>query len=401
MPVRPINILWPRFGAHSRSFASKAISTISNGSSTNDSKLNLKTMKVPSSRQDPSRYLRRTFSPKYKRGFASTNDSDLEEILSSSLKVKPCTAVTSGEKYDLKRCIQLLHSKGYQPTSLIPDEIISFKYQGDGYKGDVMIIGQNATIVSWGLDETFVNQNVLHLVEDARINPLPKGSFETEDMDFVEVESYDQFPNIDSNLSTSASLRAALDRNGEASFLAGDLIVINSMDPDSGMLDKAAYSSGLARSTFLAVLENSMEAHISRTRIITEKISRGVKLNLNESEALQSIGRLFLIRGKLNLYSELIETPDLYWSEPQLERIFKQTSKYLDISPRINILNTKLDYSTDECRALMGVLSERKGTFLEWIIIYLITLEIIFELYHFYERYYIDAKPLPAGDGGQ
>lgn len=381
-----------RNGIKFRYLATKSTASV-NEKLLKDSDLNLRTMKAPSSPQDPSRYLRRTISPKYKRAFASVNDDDLEKVLTSFLKVKPCTTVTTGERYDLRKCIQLLHAKGFQPTSLIPDEIITFKYQGDGYKGDVMIISQNASVVSWGFDETFVSQNILHLVEEARINPLAQDAFETEDMDYVEVENYEQFQSINSKASGSATVGATLAKYGETSFLAGDLIVINSTDPDSGMLYKAAYSSGLARSTSLAVLENSMEAHISRTRIITEKISRGVKLNLNEGEALRSIGRLFLIRGRLNLYSELIETPDLYWSEPLLERIFKQTSRYLDIGPRINILNTKLDYSTDECRALMGVLSEKKGTFLEWIIIYLISLEIIFEIYHFYERYYLDTRP--------
>lgn len=350
--------------------------------------VNLKTMKPPRSIQDPSRYLRRTFVPNFKRPRCSSRD-DLEGILINCLKVKSCTTVTTGERYDLSECIKLLHSKGFHPLSLIPGEIVTFKYQSDGNKGDVMILNQNASIVCWGFDEAFVNENILHLVEDARINPLPNESFESEDMDYVELETEEQFQKIQLEASNSVNNATSFKKYGEASFLAGDLIVVNSIDSDSGLLDKAALSSGLARSTNLAVLENAMENHISKTRIITEKISRGVKLNLNESDALRSIGRLFLIRGKLNLYSELIETPDLYWSEPQLERIFKQTSKYLDIGPRINILNSKLDYSTDECRALMGVLNEKKSAFLEWIIIYLITLEICFEIYHFYERYWL------------
>lgn len=357
------------------------------------SELNLKTMKPPSSTQDPSRYLRRTCVPKFQRSRSSSGE-ELEHVLTSSLMVKPCTTVSTAEKYDLKKCIELLRSKGFRAVSLIPDEVISFRYQADGYKGDVMILIQNGTVVNWGFDEMFVSQNILHLIEAARINPLPQESFETEDMDFVEIESVEQYEAIQSSASQAGSISTALAKSGDTSFLAGDLIVINSTDPDSGMLDKAAFSSGLARSTNLAVLEKSMENHISKTRIITEKISKGIQLKLREEEALKLIGRLFLIRGKLNLYSELIETPDLYWSEPQLERTFKQTSKYLDIGPRINILNSKLDYSTDECRALMSVLNERKSTFLEWIIIYLITLEIVFEIYHFYERYCLDGNQI-------
>ena len=134
-------------------------------------------------------------------------------------------------------------------------------------------------------------------------------------------------------------------------------------------------------------LEATLDSHIEKTREFTESLSRGRKLNISEKAVLQSTGRLFLMRGKLNLYSELIETPDLYWSEPQLEKIYRQISRNLDIQPRISILNTKLDYATDEARALMAVLNEKKGTRLEWIIIYLITVEVCFELFHFYEKY--------------
>ncbi|QLG70508.1 hypothetical protein HG535_0A04480 [Zygotorulaspora mrakii] len=355
--------------------------------------LKVKTGKTPKTLQDPSRFLRRTSVLNVPNTSVSGNNA-LEQALASCLKVRPCTTITTAERYDLRECIKLLNSNDLQPTSLIPDEIITFRYQRDGKDGDIMILGQNASITCWGFDEAFVTQNILGLVEKARVNPLPREAFESEDMDYVEIENKDDFQRNQTELTKISNNAASLLTNSEASFLAGDLIVINSGDTKSRLLNKAAFSSGLARSTKLAVLEGSMESHIFNTRITTEKISRGVKLNLKESDALRSIGRLFLIRGKLNLYSELIETPDLYWSEPQLEKIFKQTSKYLDIGPRIAILNTKLDYSTDECRAIIGVLNERKSAFLEWIIIYLITLEIFFELYHFYERYWLVKKEI-------
>ncbi|SJM87849.1 uncharacterized protein ZBIST_4038 [Zygosaccharomyces bailii] len=348
--------------------------------------LNVKTMKPPRSSQNPSKYLRRSFVPNFKPPRYNTQ-GNLEQLLLKCLEVKPCTTVTTAESYDLTRCISQLHSNGFQPISLIPDEIVTFKHHCDGSTGDVMILGQSGSITCWGFDEAFVNQNILKLVDRARINPLKEEEFETEDMDYVELEDQAQLDTIQLE-SGNSSLNYL-----EDSRLVGDLILINSIDSDADLLHKAAFSSGFSRSTKLAVLENAMERHIVQTRTITEKVSKGVRLNLKRGDALKSIGELFLIRGKLNLYSELIETPDLYWSEPQLEKIFKGTSKYLDIGPRINILNSKLDYSTEESRALMGVLSEKNSTVLELIIIYLIAIEICFELYHFYERYWLDAKP--------
>lgn len=89
----------------------------------------------------------------------------------------------------------------------------------------------------------------------------------------------------------------------------------------------------------------------------------------------------------MNLYSELIETPDLYWSEPFLEKIYNNVSKILDINSRISIMNRKLDYATEEQRAFLSVLNEKKSTRLEWIIILLIMVEVVFEIHHYYERY--------------
>ncbi|CAR29764.1 hypothetical protein ZYGR_0AD04480 [Zygosaccharomyces rouxii] len=384
LPIRG-SLRFTRYFSGARLCGKSVINTKNEGQSRLDD-LNVRTMKSPRSSQNLSKNLRRAFVPHFNLTRYNFRD-DLESVLLKCLKVKSCTTVTTAESYDLSKCIALLHSQGFQPVSLIPDEIITFRHHCNGSTGDIMILGQSGSIICWGFDEATVNQNILKLVEDARTNPLNPDEFESEDMDYVELENKLQLESVQLESANHAAVKYL-----ETSLLVGDLILINSTDPGAGLLHKAAFSSGFSRSTKLAVLENAMERHIVETRIITEKVSKGVRLNLKRGDALKSIGRLFLIRGKLNLYSELIETPDLYWSEPQLEKIFKETSKYLDIGPRINILNSKLDYSTEETRALMGVLSEKNSTVLELIIIYLIAFELCFELYHFYERYWLDSK---------
>ena len=51
------------------------------------------------------------------------------------------------------------------------------------------------------------------------------------------------------------------------------------------------------------------------------------------------MGELLKIRGHVNLHSELLETPDMYWEEPQLEQLFEKMEHNMDISHRISILN--------------------------------------------------------------
>ncbi|CUS23706.1 LAQU0S11e02432g1_1 [Lachancea quebecensis] len=341
-----------------------------------------RSVKTPRGSLNTAKNLRRSFLPNKKGTPSQTaiNNANTNK-LAYFLKTKSCTTITTSESYDLNKVISSLNASGYHAVSLVPDEIVTFKYFYNGCHSDVMVLGNSGTVVAWGLEESFVFENILPLIENGRVNPLTEECMESEDLDFLQVENAEDLEKV----------RQITNRSASESFVEGDLIIVNSIDPNLGLLDKAAFSSGMSRSTRLAVLEHLLEAHIEKSRKFTELLSQGKKLSLTESDVLQSTGSLFLIRGKLNLYSELIETPDLYWSEPQLERIYKQMSRSLDIQPRISILNTKLDYAAEESRAFMAVLNEKKSTHLEWIIIYLITVEVCFELHHYYERYWLDS----------
>jgi len=295
--------------------------------------------------------------------------SFLHEIRNQQhLQIKPCTTFTTCESYDFDKILNDQNNNGLEIRNLIPNEILYFKFEKEY---DVLILS-NGSIVVWGMDESNVETKILPLLKPymTSLYPFP----ESEDMDYLEVSS-DTLNRHDDLLSSSSS------------YLEEDIIVINAQDNEQQLLDKAAFSSGLSRSTRLAIIENALERHILQTRKLSEHLSQGKKINLSEKELLKSTGRLFLLRGKLNLYSELIEIPDLYWSEPNLEKIYRQISNNLDISPRISILNKKLDYATDESRALMSTLTDEKSTRLEWIIIYLIMIEVCFEIFHFYERF--------------
>jgi uncharacterized Rmd1/YagE family protein len=176
--------------------------------------------------------------------------------------------------------------------------------------------------------------------------------------------------------------------------MIGDVIYIRGETNELRLLDKAAFSSGLARNTKLAALEISLENYISSIKVIGDTLASGGKFTLRGKDVLRITGKLLQIRGQLNLYSELIETPDLYWSEPELESLYTLISRKMDIAPRISILNTKLDYASDIVSILKSQISEEQSTRLEWAIIILIMIEVIIEFIHFAEKYgYLDIHP--------
>lgn len=274
----------------------------------------------------------------------------------------PCTVITTCESYDLARSVQLLHGSGFKDASLlIPNEAIHFEVFNTArkIKCDVLVLS-TGTVVAWGLDEKVTLELVLPLIAKAMRVPVPA---ESEDMDYLEREGT------------------------KPSYVDGEYMVIQGRSQNEKLIEKAAFAFGIARSTRLAILETQLEAFIQHTRQNTTSLSEGKRLGVSGRDLLRYMGKLLVLRGKLNLYSELIETPDLYWSEPNLEKIYKDISRQLDIVPRIVIMNRKLDYATEETRALIATLNEEKGVRLEWIIIYLIMVEVCFEIFHFYDRF--------------
>jgi len=125
--------------------------------------------------------------------------------------------------------------------------------------------------------------------------------------------------------------------------------------------EKLALSNGIARSATLGVVERQVDLHLAKTRHIPGIMQAGNKIPLNRKEVYQIIGQLLQYRGNLNLHSEVLEAPDFYWSEPELEELYSMISRVLDIQFRISTLNKKLDYANELVSVLRQHLSENHG----------------------------------------
>ncbi|KGQ99540.1 hypothetical protein I503_02725 [Candida albicans SC5314] len=272
------------------------------------------------------------------------------------------TSVTVGDSIDFDKLLTQI--KGYEYQIVIPEEVINISTSTTN-----LMILSNGTLVGWNLTEEEIVQFLPILEDDCIENKFD--AFESEEIDWIELKQ--QLPQDPLNQGTS--------------YLHGEIMVIQGPTMEKRLLDMAAFAVGLSRSTRLSILETQLEDYLHLTKKNSEILANGKQITTTEHEFLKITGQLFLLRGKLNLYSELIDTPDLYWSEPTLEKIYYSISKILDINSRISILNRKLDYATEEQRAFLSVLNEKKGTRLEWIIIWLILIEVCFEIFHFYEKY--------------
>lgn len=256
----------------------------------------------------------------------------------------PVTAVSTCERYDLQRVRERLAQVGVATTEVIRHEALCARVDGK----EVMVLSLGL-VVAWGVGESEARRGVVELLKAEEVRPFRW--VETEELDYVEGE------------------RAHVDHPNE-------LIVV-----DASPLSKVAFSTGLARSTQLAVIEHQLEEYILRTRVQTEQLRRAGTITTGEATILSQLGEIFELRNQLNLYHDLVDMPDVLWAESELERMYREISRELDVAPRISILNRKLDYVKDEAEALLAALHERKGTRLEWIIIVLIAFEVCMEVW--------------------
>lgn len=253
---------------------------------------------------------------------------------------------------------------------------------GSDETGDVFVF-PSGTVVAWSLPDGFTSYLASRTLLPAAENPHTD-NLETENMDFIE------------------------DPRRESSSIKGDTIILGTKASDDSpssapnrqsvdtVLTKIAFSSGLARSTKLAVLESLLSDYFESTRNIPTLLSQGSRLPYTRDFILRKTGQLLSVRAQLNIYSELTDSlPDIFWDsrhELGLEGYYEEAGRALDVGIRIKVLNERMDYAQDIANVLRERLSETHGLRLEWIIILLIAVEVGFEVLRLWKEREAESK---------
>lgn len=166
--------------------------------------------------------------------------------------------------------------------------------------------------------------------------------------------------------------------------LVSDVIILGNELPLAQA--ELGFSSGMSRSVKLASLEELLDQFLDSNRHIPEVLRTGKPLRLSRAEVLKQLGTLLSFRGTVNIHAELLDDPDFLWSNKDMEDCFDKVSRNLDIRRRITTFNKKLDYANELAAFLSDHLNQRHGTKLEWIIIWLIAVEVVSEVIHYAER---------------
>ncbi|KAF7554262.1 hypothetical protein G7046_g6864 [Stylonectria norvegica] len=142
-------------------------------------------------------------------------------------------------------------------------------------------------------------------------------------------------------------------------------------------MTKLAISHALAQSVKTSLFEELIASTVDTCKDIPTQIALTGKIALSRSQINMQIGELFILRINIHLNGSVLDTPELFWVEPQLEPVYQAVRSYLEMDQRVGLLTERLDVIADLLAVLKEQLSHGHGEMLEWIVIVLIAAEIL------------------------
>ncbi|KAI1742410.1 hypothetical protein F4680DRAFT_31525 [Xylaria scruposa] len=278
-------------------------------------------------------------------------------------------AICVAQSFDMAQVQEILRFHGFELDPDGTDFDTQAVVHARGVNNGDIFVFPSGTVVTWSVSEdVLVKLASKHLIRAA------------------------SFPHIDR--AEMEMLEFAPDESRDTSYMKGEVVILGTRSQElehnrvDTTLAKIAFSSGLARSPKLAVLETDLEYLLQESKATLNVLAAGSPNKLKRSSILKMTGQLLNLRSQLNHYSDITEElPDMFWeSESVLEEYYNQIGATLSVRRRIEILNKRIDYANENVSVLREMISEKYGHRLEWIIIALITVEVLFELRRVYRE---------------
>lgn len=252
-------------------------------------------------------------------------------------------------------CVRLGNSFNFQVLKTL---LLANKFRIEK-EGDVLVVYLNdnsisfffpfGTVVYWGCGEEEVN-TLNSLVQPSVIGYLVKSEFNDE----FEVEE-------------SLNFRV----ENDTLYLPKDFDIYN----------KLAVSYAIAQSTGISDLETKVEETEKLIEYLPKELAENGKTSLSDKKLKQLIGTVLQKKHDINLEPNLTITPDYFWEYPETETFYHKVSRNLEITSRIALMNKKVEVLQETLAVLRDESNARHSATLEWIVIWLIVIEVCFTLW--------------------
>ena len=142
-------------------------------------------------------------------------------------------------------------------------------------------------------------------------------------------------------------------------------------------LSLLAVSYAFAQSIKLAIFETQISNTIAETSSIPRMLASKGHTTLSRTDTGKLRGRLFLAKSEIILRYDLLDKPEFFWEYPQLDGLYQMAAHYFELQQRTEVMTLKLGTISELLDILDDDQKHRHSSKLEWIIIWLIAVEII------------------------
>lgn len=209
------------------------------------------------------------------------------------------------------------------------------------------------------------NDNPHLLKKDLVVRPLDENDIETEQFHFE------------------------YDAETERPRVFNDMITLRSGDH----LIKLTMSHAIAQSTKLSRFESRISPVLYSVSKLPKRLALTGKLGLKREQLIKKSGKLFKLRVDVNLSSNVLDTPEFFWSfEPSLHPLYTAMREYLEIEQRVEVLNDRCKVFLEFIDIVADSIAEKNMTRITYMIITVFFLSLVVSAVEIFIRYMIIDK---------
>ncbi|CAJ02974.2 conserved hypothetical protein [Leishmania major strain Friedlin] len=136
-------------------------------------------------------------------------------------------------------------------------------------------------------------------------------------------------------------------------------------------------SHALAQSAKIDYIELQVQGLADSCSPLPRELREKGAVSITERRLLQLRGEVLSYRLMLKSGSDLLDEPDFFWENSYLKPVFQATKEEYEVSERVEALDNKLDAANEILSMLAEDFSQRHGARLEWIVIWLVFVEVV------------------------
>lgn len=137
----------------------------------------------------------------------------------------------------------------------------------------------------------------------------------------------------------------------------------------------------LAKSTVLNYHEARMAAAFDRIEPLAATMRLGKRMRGQSRELLKHIGDVLRTEHRMVGRVEVVESPEVLWENPELERLYLRLVDEYDLRERDRALTRKLNLIYRTVTTVLDIIQNSRSLRVEWYIVILIVIEILLTLY--------------------